>query len=258
MSGSTAAELARTTVTRAGSVRLLSPATARTVVLDHAVRPDGSLELVVAATDGAVPEVGPADPPVAVVVTDVSPVPSADRVRAEVGLWARLSVPDDRAGRRVLESWARHRVVDGVGTSELLRDVGVLRLTPVAVRLAATCGCFAPVGGQGEPVDLADYLAARPDPLSLVEHEWLGHLVASHAAELSALGRVAADSDRPVVLHAVDRQGMVFRRDPSTGPGCLDVRLDFDRRVECLCAATEAWSRLARRWLAPEDTGHER
>lgn len=259
MSGTTAAELARTTVTRASSVRLLGPTAARTTVLDHAVRPDGSLDLVVVDRSGSATDVGLDELPVTAVVTDISPVPSPDRTRAEVRLGARIGVPEDGSVTRLLESWVRHRLVEGVEARELLRDVGVLRLTPVAVRLAATCGCFASVGGgRGEPVHLEEYRAAQPDPLALVENDWLGHLVSSHGAALAGLARVASDAGPLVVPHAVDRHGLVFRRDPTTGPGCLDVRLDFDRRVECLCAATDAWERLARRWLTPEDIGRER
>jgi len=256
MSG-TAAEAARTAVRRASSVRLHGPGGSRVPVLDHADRSDGILDLVTLDRAGTCVDLedqleGGAIP-VTAVITDVSPVPAADRIRAVVHMAGRLEVADDDAAARALQAWARHRLSDDVPVEALLRDVRLLRLAPLAVWFAGSCGCFASVGSRGEAVDVHHYRVARPDPLALFESEWLGHLVASHAPEMEALGRFATFDDSPVRAHTVDRQGLVFRRRdprPMTSEGCRDLRLDFDRRVDCLCDATDAWGRLAQRLLA--------
>jgi len=250
-----AAEAARTAVRRASSVRLHGPGGVRFVVLDHADRTDGTLDLVTldrarTPVDGQLE--GEAIP-VTAVITDVSPVPAADRVRAVVQVAGRIEAAEDDAAARSLEAWARHRLSDDVPVEALLRDVRLVRLAPLAVWFAGSCGCFAPVGSRGEAVDVRHYRTARPDPLALVESEWLGHLVASHGPEMEALGRFATHGDSPVRAHTVDRRGLVFRRrdaQPVTPGGCRDLRLDFDRRVDCLCDATDAWGRLTQRLLA--------
>lgn len=244
-----AAEAARTAVCRASSVRLYGPGGARFAVLDHADRAGGVLELVALDREGATSALELGAVPVTAVVTDVSPVPSADRIRAVVQLAGRITVAQDDAADRSLAAWARHRLSEDVPAEALLRDVRLVRLEPIAVRFASSCGCFAPVGGHGEAVDVRRYRAVRPDPLAPVESEWLGHLVASHGAELAALGRIATAGDPGARAHTVDRQGLVFRRREVAGAGCRDLRLDFDRRVDCLCDATDAWSRLMHRLL---------
>lgn len=249
MSGNTAAA-ARTAVRRACSVRLHGPGGARLAVLDHADRIGGTLDLVMLDRAGTSAEIEEDAIPVTAVVTDVSPVPAADRIRAVVQVVGRITTADDVSAARSLEAWARSRMSDDLPVEALLRDVRLVRLLPLDVRFAASCGCFAPIGSRGEPVDMGHYRAARPDPLALVEGEWLGHLVASHGAEMEALGRFADGGDAPVRAHTVDRHGLVFRRQGSDrASGCRDLRLDFDRRVDCLCAATDAWGRLTDRLL---------
>jgi hypothetical protein len=244
-----AAEAARTAVCRASSVRLYGPGGARFAVLDHADRAGGVLELVALDRGSASRTLEAGTVPVTAVVTDVSPVPSADRIRAVVRLAGPITVAEDDAAGRALAAGARHRLSEDVPAEALLRDVRLVRLVPTAVRFASSCGCFAPVGSGGEMVDVRRYRAARPDPLALVESEWLGHLVTSHRAELAALGRIATHGDPGARAHTVDRQGLVFRRREAGAAGCRDLRLDFDRRVECLCDATDAWGRLMSRLL---------
>lgn len=243
-----AAEAARTAVSRASSVRLYGPGGDRWTVLDHADRRHGVLDLVTIDRSGSSARCEEQAVPVTAVVTDVSPVPSADRVRAVVQVAGRISVASDEAAAESLAAWARQRLADEVPVEELLRDVRLVRLFPLAVWFASSCGCFAPVGSRGEPVEVQQYRAARPDPLAIVEGEWLGHLVTGHPAEMAALGRLAAAGDGRARAHTVDAQGLVFRYD-GPGRGCRERRLDFDRPVDCLCDATDAWTRLTQRLL---------
>lgn len=234
-----AAERARTVATRSAAT-----VTARGVecgrVLAHTVTPAGQVLLVVPATGdlaGAVAAAPGADLSVLVMISDHAPVPLRRPVRAQLWLsgWA---TPVRVADRRAAVLGFAERC-----PSPALLDVGstatLLRLDLAEVVLGE--------GGTATDVGLADFLAARPDPLAAAEAGTLGHLDRDHPEFLTLLrsllpaGTVGPDDTvRPL---GVDRFG--FRLRVERPVGHVDLRVPFARPLTCAGQLGAAVAQLA-------------
>lgn len=249
------AELARTAVHRASSVRLRGPCLPPLVVLHHGQDASGALELVVrqpAATIAGL-EPGWSVRPVTAIAVDVAPVPLRERIRATVVIGGRLGRVEPELAEPVLAAYADSTPAPEASRETALDDFALLQVAPTAVRVTTGCGCYGD-DQRGELVDLEAYRRARPDPLAEVEAEWLGHLVAHHGEVMAMLGlhavRGAGQAGMRVRPCAIDRYGISFRPEPlpggtsSASGGCRDVLMPFPEPVSCLCGATEGFSTL--------------
>jgi hypothetical protein len=177
---------------------------------------DGSLVLMV-GIDGALARgIGEHAAPCVVHAALVSPVPGADRILDRVTVtghvWLESDVTDAFA---VLATHRRAELAARSQASILLRVMvsGVLL--------------------DGNPVDPADYAAARADPLAAVSNEFVEHLVSDHPAGVLRLAHLfQPDVVRGVLAFApirVDRCGLTFRLDGERWS--TRARLDFVAEV---------------------------
>lgn len=194
MSQPRAAERARTMAFGLAPGTLTVPG-AEDVLVSHATDTTGApLLLVPAGLDGD-------DLPALLSVTDIAPVPLADRVRGHLCLQGWVTLAPDRSAARVLEL---HPQAAGAEWKVMLMDVAEI------------------VVGTTE-VEPEDYAAAAPDPFVAVEASVLRHLDSHHRTELAAVcGRPA----RPVTLN---RHGLRLRPD-----GRTDLWCGFGEPVTCL------------------------
>ncbi len=251
----TLAELTRTTVQRATSVRLRGRGLPPLAVLDHRVEAAGDPLLIVAEPAATIAGlgVGALPRPAAAVAVDVCPVPLRDRIRASVVLDGALGRVDPEPAGRVLKEFAATWPWPEVTAASATDDLALLRLSPTTVRMTTGCGCHGTTEEDGDPVDLAAYARALPDPLAEIEGEWLGHLAAEHGDTMELLARHAApaavaagDRVRPC---AIDRRGVSFRVEAATPPPrgrCAEVRVAFAEPAACPCAAATAFDVLVR------------
>ena len=259
MSGSLA-ELTRTAVLRASSVRLRGRALPPLTVLDHLVDAGGAPLLIVREPAATIAGLGidtDARPATAVAV-DVSPVPLRDRIRATVAIGGSLGRVDAERAGPVLESFAVASPWPESTAETAGDDFALLRLAPAAVRATTGCGCYG-TAERGERVDLDAYCAAPADPLAGVEGQWLSHLAAVHPEELQLLAQHAAPAavaaGARVRACGLDRHGISFRVEhPHRLPAgsCAEVQIGFAQQVSCLCSATSAFNVLVRDVLGIE------
>jgi hypothetical protein len=182
--------------------------------------------------------------PVRLHLTDIAPIATPERVRAQLTVTGWLGTgPDehDEHGERV---------------DVLAAPVEIADLT------LNTAGSAAAVDVD---VDVEAYRRAEPDPLALVEHGQLTHLARDHADVLDLLSRLLDARHlmgaMAVVPHALDRYGIVLRIQRRDGR--TDVRLPFAARAASIAQAGAELRRLlvegtARRsWpsLAPRRPG---
>jgi hypothetical protein len=238
-----AAERARTVACGAAAalcVRGLAPSRP----LAHATTAMGSV-LVLVPADGEVARAleEESDRSTVLMVSDRSPVPLRDSLRAQLWLsgWLAPVRPADQ--RTAALAFA------DVHPAEALLDVGrealLLRLdlAEVVVREGERCAEVSP----------PEYAAARPDPLVGVEATMLRHLDRDHPEALALLrSRIPAgelgprDVVRPL---GIDRFGYRLRIERPTGS--QDLRIPFPRPLTCpgqlqaatrqlLCAARAA------------------
>ena len=242
-----AAERARSLVTRGGTASLLGARSPVTRPVVHHVWANGSAVLLVADDDPVLAEVGTAAPPSTAAaafagarsevsssamleLADPAPVALRERVRGLLWVIGSLTRPEPAMARR----WAA-RVAD-VHPDPALLDIGhgltVLLMRPGSIVVADGDGT-APLS----PVELA---AARPDPFCRFETSWLAHLEDEHPEVFRALARHLPPSLRDARARplGVDRCG--FRLRVETAQGYHDVRLAWGREVRTpadLCVA---------------------
>ncbi|MER5833656.1 DUF2470 domain-containing protein [Streptomyces sp. NPDC002130] len=202
-----AAERARSVLAAAWSCSVTAEGTREELVGAHSVDEDGRV-LVDVPEDSALLAAAicaPRGEPSAVLeFADVAPVPVRNRIRAR--LW--------------LAGWF---AVEG----------GRLAFTPTRVVLRQPSGSVV--------VDLAEFAAAVPDPLTTAEARLLTHLADCHADAVERLTRLV-DSDS---LHgavrvqplAVDRHGLTLRIERVRAHG--DVRLAFHAPADDVAQLTE-------------------
>ncbi|MEU4039440.1 DUF2470 domain-containing protein [Streptomyces collinus] len=209
--GPGAAERARSVLATAWSCAVTADGAREEYVGAHTVTEDGGLLLDV-PEDGALVAAAlcaPRQEPSAVLeFADAAPVPVRDRIRARV--W--------------LAGW--FAPVAGVAGGPLL-------FRPTRVVLRRPSGAVL--------VDLAEFAAARPDPLAAAEARLLTHLADAHPDAVERLTRLV----RPESLHAatrvmplaVDRHGITLRIERARAHG--DVRLAFHAPADDVAQLTE-------------------
>jgi len=197
-------ERARTITCGVASAALTLPDGSHVEVVAHAADAEGR-PVLLARADGPVVRTlagwPDSDMPAALEVTDLAPVPLADRVRGRVWLSGWVSeVPEserEAALRRVAE--VRPLPEPFAGAWRVLRmDIAELDLVD---------------GWGAADVDVDAYQAARPDPLATEEPSLMRHLDTAHRRELTALcARVDALTGAcdPRAL-GVDRYGLWVR-----------------------------------------------
>ena len=172
------AERARTIACGVGSAALTLPDGSHVEIVAHAADAEGH-PVLLARADGPVVRTlsgwPDSDMPAALEVTDLAPVPLADRIRGRVWMSGWISeVPEE-------ERDAALRCVAAVRTlpEPFAGAWHVLRLDIAELDL---------VDGWGAAdVDVDDYQSARPDPLAVQEPGLMRHLDAAHKRELTAL-----------------------------------------------------------------------
>ncbi len=236
-SSPTTAERIRSACARAGGALLALEDGSRpdpVVTPLHHLLDDGSFALAVPADRG----IGGSQ--ALLELTDFAPLPLREPVRSLV--WARgrlLAVPPPDV-TPTLDRIAQdcpHPVLLQVETPRsAFTDDGpryrLLRLEVASVVATDATGA--------EAVDVADLLAARPDPVCEIETTLLRHLDTAHPDVLARLvSRLPAPMRRGRVRPlGIDRYGMRFRVE--RGDGDRDVRLPFHRPVTDMAGLRQA------------------
>ncbi|MFF4979186.1 DUF2470 domain-containing protein [Streptomyces sp. NPDC001046] len=202
-----AAERARSVLAAAWSCSVTAESTREELVGAHTVTDDGRVLV-------QVPEDSPlltaaicaprGEPSAVLEFADVAPVPVRARIRARLWLAGWFAVEDDR-----------------------------LAFTPTRVVLRTASGAVV--------VDLDDFAAAAPDPLTTAEARLLTHLADCHADAVERLTRLV----EPGSLHgavrvqplSVDRHGLILRIERVRTHG--DVRLAFHAPADGVAQLTE-------------------
>ncbi|MEV0174248.1 DUF2470 domain-containing protein [Streptomyces sp. NPDC050803] len=202
-----AAERARSVLAAAWSCAVTAEGGREEFVGAHSVAEDGRVLLDVPEDSALVTAAicAPRGEPTAVLeFADVAPVPVRNRIRAR--LW--------------LAGW-------------FAAEEGRLAFQPTRVVLRRPDGAVV--------VDLDEFAAAEPDPLTLAEARLLTHLADCHSDAVERLTRLV----EPDSLHgavrvqplAVDRHGLTLRIERARAHG--DVRLPFHRPADDVAQLTE-------------------
>lgn len=202
-----AAERARSVLAAAWSCSVTAEGTREELVGAHTVAEDGRVTVAVpedSALLGAAICAPRGEPSAVLEFADVAPVPLHSRIRARLWLAGWFAVQEDR-----------------------------LVFTPTRVVLRRPAGAVV--------VDLDEFAAAEPDPLTTAEARLLTHLADCHADAVERLTRLV----EPDSLHgavrvqplAVDRHGLTLRIERARAHG--DVRLAFHRPADDVAQLTE-------------------
>ncbi|MGV9500188.1 DUF2470 domain-containing protein [Streptomyces sp. NPDC003642] len=202
-----AAERARSVLAAAWSCSVTAEGTREELVGAHTVAEDGRVTVAVpedSALLGAAICAPRGEPSAVLEFADVAPVPLRSRIRARLWLAGWFAVQEDR-----------------------------LVFTPTRVVLRRPAGAVV--------VDLDEFAAAEPDPLTTAEARLLTHLADCHADAVERLTRLV----EPDSLHgavrvqplAVDRHGLTLRIERARAHG--DVRLAFHRPADDVAQLTE-------------------
>jgi hypothetical protein len=178
----TAAERARSVAARGGIASLVGTGAPHASPLVHQVRADGSAVLLLDDAEPVLEEIRAAprgEFAAMLELTDHAPVSLREPVRALLWITGRLRMPDTEAARRLAM-----QVADVDPNPDLLRlghGATLVRLDPSSAVLSDAEGTAAL-----SPLDLA---AARPDPFSRYERQWLAHLEEAHPDVFLALAQ---------------------------------------------------------------------
>lgn len=200
-----AAERARSVPAAAWSCAVTADGAREEYVGAHTVTDDGAVRLAVPDDSALLTAAicAPRQEPAAVLeFADVAPVPVRGRIRA----------------RLYLAGW-------------FTPDRGTLLFRPTRVVLRRSSGAVV--------VDLAEYAAARPDPLAEAEARLLTHLADTHPDAVERLTRLVRRESLPtrVLPLAVDRHGLTLRIERTRDHG--DVRLPFHTPADDVAQLTE-------------------
>ncbi|WP_416062415.1 DUF2470 domain-containing protein [Rhodococcus indonesiensis] len=216
------AETVRTAVVRADSAVLATDGAAPVTTVLHHLHSDGDLFVVVPDDCAAVAltwQRGAAGLHAVLELTDHSPLRLRNPVRSLIWLRGTAhTVPEPRQLAADIAAILPHPALLDVGhRAELLR----LRLTSVVA--ADTTGA--------EAVEVADVLAATPDPFAAVESAWLEHLEQDHSDLVHRIARHIPAADRRGRIRplGLDRYGLRLRLE--SGHGDHDVRIPFPEPV---------------------------
>ncbi|MEV5572450.1 DUF2470 domain-containing protein [Spirillospora sp. NPDC052269] len=231
----TAAERARTAAYGIAGAVLVAPGIPYDPVPAHVTDDNGApLLLMPRKSPTVVALTGADDLPATLRISDVAPVPLADRVRGRAWLhgWvSELPAGERRAAAdRLARLHPRPELLDLAADADDPDASGWTILTMDLAEIEITDAWGAADLGPEE------YRDARPDPFAAVEASLLGHLDAAHRAELARLvpdaepGRV-----RPLAL---DRHGLWLRAADG------DLRVGFGGAVRDLRSLRGACRRL--------------
>ncbi len=160
----------------------------------------------------------------------LSPADRAHAVEVEVADAAPLTTRERIRGRVRIS-----------GSAVTLTGCGALHVHPRAVVLLAE--------GEQLDIDVADLLAAEPDPLHAVEAATLAHLEAQHVDVIETLTRLVDVRLRQGVVrvwpYRLDRYGLVLRLEYATGHA--DHRLAFRAPLTSKDQLTDAMTALIQR-----------
>jgi hypothetical protein len=214
----------------------------RSLVPLHATDADGRPVLLV--PDDSPPAAAVAgstgDVPVVLRAAHLRPLQVVDRVRARVELHGRLDVvaPAERGPAMLRLAHLGGVAVAGVVLAgQVPAGHTLLRLRPDQVTL------------DGEPVDLAEFGRAAPDPFACREGELLRRLLRDRPEAVAGLctlldPAVLADATE-IAPSGLDRHGLTIRASSPTGP--RESRLAFPEPVACSGALEEAMRALLAR-----------
>ncbi|GAB3651755.1 DUF2470 domain-containing protein [Actinocorallia lasiicapitis] len=192
------------------------------------VTDDDGVPLLLVPTSSAVVAALAAEPdlPATLRITDLAPVPLADRVRGRAWMhgWVTEVPLESRreAAIKISRLHARPDLLDVGARIPAREEWTILALEPAEIEVEDVWGSTV--------VEPEEYAAARPDPFVALEPGAITHLDASHGAELRALfeTRFGADlSPEPAVRAlALNRFGLHLR---ALAPGLtpVDVRFPF-------------------------------
>ncbi|NCL76221.1 DUF2470 domain-containing protein [Rhodococcus sp. YH1] len=255
-SAPTTAEAVRTAVARTGSAAVVTGSAA--VVTGSAAVVTGSAVL---ATDGAAPVTAVlhhlhSDGDLLVVVPDDCAAVALTWQRGAAGLHSVLELTDHSplrlrnpvrsliwlSGTAHAVAEPRRLAADIAATlpHPALLDVGhraeLLRLRLTSVVAADTTGA--------ESVEVADVLAAAPDPFAAVESAWLQHLEQDHGDLVHRIARHIPVNDRRGRIRplGLDRYGLRLRLE--SGRGDHDVRIPFPEPADDVESLSRALRRL--------------
>ncbi|RFU39986.1 hypothetical protein DZF91_19405, partial [Actinomadura logoneensis] len=204
--GPTAAERARTAAYGIAGAVLVAPGVPYDPVPAHVTDDNGAPLLFMPRRSPTVAALtGLDDLPATLRISDVAPVPLADRVRGRAWLHGWVSeVPAEGRGAaadRLARLHPRPELLDLVADDPGDGDWTVLTMDLAEIEIVDAWGAA--------DLDPDEYRAGHPDPFVAVEAGVLGHLDGAHRAELARLvpgaepGRV-----RPLAL---DRHGLWLR-----------------------------------------------
>ncbi|WP_106397833.1 DUF2470 domain-containing protein [Actinocorallia populi] len=219
------------------------------LVTAHVAGPDGAPLLLMPVSSPVVQNLEhAADLPVTFQITDLAPVPLADRVRGTAWLHGWVTeVPLETRREAAVRLSRLHPRPD-------LLDVGVriplsgeepewtiLSLEVAEVHLQDTWG--------DSVIEPEDYAAAVPDPFVAVEPSLVSHLDAHHREELEALFRHRFGDVSPtpsVRAVGLDRFGLRVRCSVPGGPAPFDLRFSFPEPAADMDALRRAYRHLFR------------
>ncbi|MWA04003.1 DUF2470 domain-containing protein [Actinomadura sp. LD22] len=244
VTGPTAAERARTLAYGMGDGVLVAPGVPHTPVPAYTTDLDGRPLLLLPVESALVKALDRADGrPATLRISDVAPVPLADRMRGRAWLhgWLTELPPAGLRGAalRLSRPHPRPELLD-LAAEEPPRDRTwtVLTMDVAQVEIEDAWG--------GATLEPEEYAAGAPDPFVAIGAGILAHLDSCHRGELKGLLPVSAapsggpsgspDGPPEVRPLGLDRYGMWLRcsaPSPDAG-GTFDLRLTFDEPVSDL------------------------
>lgn len=237
----TTAERIRSACARAGGALLAIEGADPVAAAVHHLLPDGSFAIAL-CLDCA----GAAGRPIGgsqalLELTDYAPLPLREPVRSLVWVRGRLQeVPPD-AVTGMLDRIAAEDPNPALLQVETPRSATRCGEEPRYTLLRLDIASVVVTDATGaEPVDVADLLAARPDPFCEIESSLLWHLDTAHNDVVARLvsklpAQLRRGHVRPLGL---DRYGVRFRVEGNEGD--LDVRLPFHKPVDDMSGLSRA------------------
>jgi hypothetical protein len=231
----TTAERVRSTCARAGGARLAVEESGPVTTPLHHLLDDGSIA-VAAPTDA--PACGGTQ--AVLELADYAPLPLREPVRALVWMRGRLQLVAPAAVGTLLDRIA----AEDANPALLQIQTAACRPTDDYTRYALARLHIDSVvvtdASGAESVDVADLLAARPDPFCAMESCWLRHLDSAHR---DVVARLASKLPAPLRRGQVrplglDRYGVRLRVEAADGD--RDVRLPFYKPVDDVTGLSQA------------------
>ena len=237
-SAPTTAERIRSACARAGSALLAIDRRDPVPVPVHHLLGDGSFAVALPSGGGCDSD-GPGSQAL-LELTDYAPLPLREPVRSLVWVRGRLRRVPAAAVAPTLDLIAGecpNPALLQVQTPRSVRVSDEPRYTLMRLDIASVVVTDAT---GAEPVDVADLLAARPDPFCQIESTLLWHLDTAHS---DVVGRLVSRLPAPVRRGQVrplglDRYGMRFRVERDDGDH--DVRLPFHKPVSDMTGLSQA------------------